>query len=319
MTAVMPNDTQAATRAGSPWPARFAWATWWAAIPLVVLGGLITTMRAGMAEDGWFKPEGHWLWLYPMEKRMVSAGRFVEHHHRELGTLVGLLAIATVVATFATRTNGKAKLAAAVGLVAVTFQGIIGGVRVLENNPELAFLHGVLGQVVFGILAGVAIVLSGAWQRFPDRQTVAAPALRWMAMGLVAALLVQVTLGGWYRHGHGHTAIMLHGFMAVAVVVLGIRLGARMVDAGGVDGQAPEAQRRLRRASRTLVGLLHAQWVLGGIALYAVFAHSGGMSSQDISHPEIVFSTLHVTVGALLTAAVVQAFLWSRRVAGPQA
>ena len=315
MSDTLSTSTQVTDAGLSPWPGRLAWATWIAAVPLVVLGGLITTMRAGMAEDGWFKPEGHWLWLYPMEKRMVSAGRFVEHHHREFGTLVGLLAIATLVAACVGRSTSRAKWAAAVGLAAVTIQGVIGGVRVLENNPELAFLHGVLGQAVFGILAGVAIVTSLAWQRFPTERVVPQPQLAKLALGMVAALLVQVTLGAWYRHGHGHTAIMLHGFMAVAVVVLGVRLGARLKDASAVEGQAPDAQRTLRRATYLLTGFMHAQWVLGGVALYALFAISDGMSGKNISHPEIVFSTLHVTVGALLTAAVVNAYLWSRRVA----
>ena len=317
MTDTLHAPAQTQVQGLSPWPGRLAWATWVAAVPLVVLGGLITTMRAGMAEDGWLKPEGHWLWLYPMEKRMVSAGRFVEHHHREFGMLVGLLAIATVIAAYATRSTGKAKLAAIIGLVAVSIQGVIGGVRVLENNPELAFLHGVLGQVVFGILAAVAIVTSLTWQRIPTERIVPQPKLDKLALGMVLALLAQITLGAWYRHGHAHLAIMLHGFLAVGVVVLGIRLGARLKDASAAEGQPQEAQSLLRRSALYMTGFLHAQWVLGGVALYALFAISDGMSGENISHPEIVFSTLHVTVGALLTASVVNAYLWSRRVARP--
>ena len=123
-------------------PALFAWSTLIAALPLILVGGLITTLRAGMAEDGWFQPEGHWLWLYPWEKRVASLGRFVEHHHRELGTVVGFLSIATVVATYFAGAGKRAVRVALVGLFAVSFQGVVGGTRVLDNAPQLAFLHG---------------------------------------------------------------------------------------------------------------------------------------------------------------------------------
>ena len=45
----------------SPWPRRLALATWLGALPLVVLGGSVTTLRAGMAIDGWWVLDrGHW-------------------------------------------------------------------------------------------------------------------------------------------------------------------------------------------------------------------------------------------------------------------
>ena len=36
----------------SPWPRRFALATLAAALPLILFGGTVTTLRQGMAEDG---------------------------------------------------------------------------------------------------------------------------------------------------------------------------------------------------------------------------------------------------------------------------
>ena len=303
----------------SSWPSRLAWATLIATIPLIAMGGLITTLRAGMAEDGWLQPEGHWLWLYPWEKRMASLGRFVEHHHRELGTLVGLLSILTVVATIWTKSGKAAITAAVIGLFAVSFQGVLGAARIDVNAPQLAFLHGVLAQVVFGILTAVAILLSVRWGDFPELPWANLPKLKGLATLLLVALVTQITLGGWYRHGHGHTAITLHGFMAIAVVVVGLKLSGRLKAAS----QAPELPSGsgavLRKAALLVTGFLHLQWILGAIALTALFAFSDGMAGENISNSEIVFSTLHVTVGAMLTASIVNAFLWARRVDETQA
>ena len=301
------------SRETSPWPARLAWLTVWASIPLIVLGGSVTTLRAGMAEPGWITPEGYPLWLYPWEKRVASAGVFVEHHHREFGTLVGVLCIWTLFVTIFAKRGKGAILAAFVGLAAVSGQGILGGFRVLENNPQMAFLHGAIGQAVFGILVGVAVLLSTRWANVPTAHWVKAPRIGWLSLMTLIALLGQVVLGAWYRHGHGHTAIALHGFWAVAVIYLGMSLGKRMKKAAKQEGLEPQVTHLLRRSAFWMTLFLHLQWVLGGVALYAVFALSDGMHGDEISTGEIVFATMHVTVGAMLIGSVVNAFLWSHR------
>ncbi len=297
----------------SPLPALLAWWTVWASIPLIVLGGSVTTLRAGMAEPGWLNPEGHLLWLYPWEKRIASAGVFVEHHHREFGTIVGMLCIATVLLAFFSKSGKRAVWAAIVGLAAVSGQGILGGFRVLENNPQMAFLHGAIGQAVFGILVGVAVLLSTRWAHTPAANWSKPPRIGKLGTLLLVALLAQVVLGAWYRHGHGHTAIALHGIWALAVIFLGVSLAKRLKRAAKQEGQDPDVRFILRRSAFLLTLFLHLQWVLGIAALFALFALSDGMHGDEISGGEIVFATMHVTVGAMLIGSVVNAFLWSRR------
>lgn len=307
----------------NPKAALLAWWTVWASIPLIVLGGSVTTLRAGMAEPGWLNPEGHLLWVYPWEKRIASAGVFVEHHHREFGSLVGILCIFTLVAALTARRGkvfllatkrGKASaLAAFIGLAAVSGQGILGGFRVLENNPQMAFLHGAIGQAVFGILVGVAVLLSTKWASTPAANWTKPPRISVLSGLTLIALLGQIVLGAWYRHGHGHTAISLHGFWAVAVIYLGMALAKRMKRAAKQDGQDPDVRHILRRSAFWMTLFLHLQWMLGGVALYVILAFSDGMHGDEISQGEIVFATLHVTVGAMLIGSVVNTFLWSRR------
>ncbi len=284
-----------------------------ASIPLVALGGSVTTLRAGMAESGWMKPDGIYLWLYPWEKRVQSAGFFVEHHHREFATLVGFLCIGTLLAVAITMRGKSALLTAFVGLAAVGGQGAIGAFRVLDNNPELAFIHGAFGQVVIGVLVGVAVLFSSRWACAPAANWTKPARIRTLSTVVLVALLVQIFLGAWYRHGHGHTAIALHGFLAVALVYAGVSLAKRMKRAAKQEGQDPEVCQILRRSAFWMALFFHLQWVLGALALYALFALSDGMHGEEISRGEIIFATLHVTVGAMLIGSVVNAFLWSRR------
>lgn len=298
----------------SRWPSRLARWTLYAAIPLVLFGGTVTTMRAGMAEDGWWTPDGHLLWLYPWAMRIRNAGVFVEHHHRELGSLVGLLSLVTVIATWCFEKRWGARLLALAGLTAVSVQGAIGGFRVLENDPQLAFLHGALGQAVFTLLAVVAIGLSAAWrsargarwgQSGASRPSVTAPAL--LTLGLVYG---QAVVGAWLRHGHHPMALVLHiamAFAAVAAILLtGKRLKAAAADLGESDSRG-----RLERAATRMHALLGTQILLGLGATLSIYQLSGGMRSAEIHPAELIFATAHVAVGALLLASIASAAMWS--------
>jgi len=145
----------------SPWAARLTFAAALFALPLVLFGGSITTIGAGMAVEGWLVAEGHFLVFFPVEEWFRDVGTFVEHTHRLWGVLVGLCCLGAV---FAAWRAGAGLGAALVALVAVCVQGTIGGMRVEENSPQLAFLHGVFGQVTFATLLACALVLSRRWR-----------------------------------------------------------------------------------------------------------------------------------------------------------
>lgn len=293
----------------SPWPRRLALLTLWFTVPLFLFGGTVTTMRAGMAESGWLMPDGFFLWLYPLDLRLRDAGVFVEHHHREIGSLVGLLAIALVVSTFVARCSARAKLLAVVALVAISIQGTIGGLRVLENSPDLAFLHGALAQAVFALLAGVALAFGKAWNA-PRSDELAEPGpLRRIATVATLVVYVQIVIGAWYRHSLVGIGLLLHVAFALAavgiVMVLTRRLGLdaeRLGESGGV----------LRSLRFRLKALLWTQVALGLGATVAIFGVSGGPEGR-VSVGEMVFATGHVLVGAWLLASCLAAAMWGRK------
>jgi len=295
----------------SPWPSRLGSWTLVASIPLILFGGTVTTMRAGMAENGWLQPDGYLLWTYPWALRVRSAGVFVEHHHRELGSLVGLLSVATLVATWARDRRSSARWLAVAGLAAVGVQGLVGGLRVLENSPELAFLHGALAQAVFALLVAVAVVLDPGWARSAPPRASAGPRLGAPA-GLACALsYAQSVLGAWLRHGHAPQALVLHGVGALLAAAALLWAAGRFRRAAE---RSPESTgRRLRAHARRMRVLLGLQVALGAGAAGAIYGLSGGMRALTIHPLELVLATAHVLVGALLLGSLASAALWGAR------
>jgi cytochrome c oxidase assembly protein subunit 15 len=291
----------------SPWPRRLALATLLAALPLAVFGGTVTTLREGMAIDGWWVLDrGHgdyFLLAYPVERWFASAGTFVEHTHRLFGALVGLLSIAYVVAaSLAPRVPGRAAWAW-VGLLAVCAQGALGGFRVLENSPELAFLHGAFAQAVLALLAVNVVLCQPAWTEAAPPARERSASLRRSAKLAVAAVYAQIVLGAWLRHGGSDAALVAHvAFAALATgAVIALARGLRETGEARFGGQA-----------RRLLVLVVAQLALGLLALVAIFVVSGGFTAT-VSTAEAISATAHVLFGALLLQATVASAMWAHR------
>jgi len=285
---------------GGPWAGRCALGAAASAVPLVLFGGSVTTLGAGMAVQGWLIAEGHFLVFFPVDKWFRDVGTFVEHTHRLFGILVGLFLLAGLAASW--RAGARARGWALVTLAAVVAQGALGGFRVLENSPELAFVHGAVAQAVFALLCLNAFTQSSM---AAPRASLSAPArsaarglqpTAWIALGVLYA---QVVIGAWYRHGlrpepvEGHMGrFALHALGAV--LVLGalaqlVRRGNELVASGA---QLPP---RLTRALVWLPRLLLVQLLLGGLAW-------AGFRPGALGPAEWLLSIAHVFGGALLLA-----------------
>ncbi len=291
----------------SPWPFRLALATLVAAVPLVFLGGSVTTLGAGMAIDGWLVVDrgrgDFFMPFYPLERWLRDTGSFVEHSHRLFGTLVGCLAIATVVAAFATRSARMVKTAAIVGLAAVIVQGTLGGLRVLENSGELAFLHGAVGQAVFAALGAVMVVSSRRFQEARHEPSLAAQRALPVALVATGIVYLQIVLGAWLRHGHDDFVLLAHLLTVLLVVVAILVLGKALRGAGEASA--------LSRLPRWLFTALIVQAVLGIIAFMSVYRFVG---PKPTDLRQALFPTLHVVGGAALLASTLACVLWSWRV-----
>lgn len=299
------------TAAESPWPRRLAWTTWAAAIPLVFFGGSVTSLDAGLAIDGWWVVDpgkgDFFLPLYPLDRWVHSLGAFVEHTHRLFGMLVGLLAIATVVATFLRERRRLPRAFAAFGLLAVIGQGVLGGLRVLEKSTDLAFLHGSIGQAVFVLLGATALVLA------PDAGVAAAPTaerrtLRRVAFATIGVVYAQIVVGAWLRHGQSLGALVTHVVMLLGVAGLVTFLAHAL---GKAAETAPDGA-YLRRLRIALWTVFWVQITLGLLAFVWVYLVVGQGRTPTELHQSF-FPTLHVMGGAGLLFVVVASALQASR------
>lgn len=293
------------TASTSAWAGRWALLAALCAVPLFAFGGAVTTLEAGLAVEGWWNAEGHFLPFFPIEKWLRDPETFVEHTHRLFGMLVGFFALAAVVQSLRV---GAGRAIAAAALLAVCVQGTLGGLRVLEKSSDLAFLHGVFGQGVFALLACSALLLSARWAQ-DERGAPLAEAPTRMAAWTTGLIYLQIALGAWYRHGLRPVAAegvagRLHLHLFGALVVLGAvsALAARLK-----ASERPE----LVRIARQLHALLGVQLLLGALSWIALSSEWAGL--------ELVASVLHVITGALLLARSLTSALWSRRMAAPDA
>ncbi|TWU64929.1 MULTISPECIES: COX15/CtaA family protein [Crateriforma] len=210
---------------------RLAWLLIALAWPLIWIGGLVTTYDAGMSVPDWPGTYGYNLFLYPVSTWL--SGPFdimVEHGHRLLGSVVGLVAIALLWAAWRKEDRFWFVMLCFAILIAVIAQGVLGGLRVVMSDQVLAMVHGCVGPAFFA-LAAAAVVGSSRWwrrqasgeiseveqTRQPGRLTVA------VAGVLAVASYGQLVLGAMLRHAQPGASP--DGFAALAVAHMLIALG----------------------------------------------------------------------------------------------
>ncbi len=209
MSATTPNT---AAQPQPVWPHRIAILFVIMTFILITVGGAVTSYNAGMAVPDWPTSFGKWF-VIPLSL-WADFAVALEHNHRLIGAISGIVAIAMLVT--AIRTYGWrhhiTKLAAIVlGLYVI--QGIMGGYRVIDINTTWAIVHGITGQLIFCLVIALAAITSRWWADPKSiRPTNAilkpfAPTTRMLCLILFAMLVVQLTLGAMVRHTHSASAI----------------------------------------------------------------------------------------------------------------
>ena len=297
----------------SRWPHRLALATACATFPLIWVGGMVTTHEAGMAVPDWPNTYGYNLFLYPWQSWLSGPfDIFIEHGHRLLGSVVGLLTILMAVGLWR---GDRRKLVGWLGwvaLAAVIVQGALGGARVLLNERTLAMVHGSFGPAFFCLVVGLMIVTAPRWQSAEPATTSAATGrLRRLALMTTFLAYAQLLVGANLRHlsltaapDAGRALAWFHvGLAAVLVshaVLLAIAAGKAGVPA------------LVRRPTWLLMTLLAVQPVLGGMTWvfnygWPLWTERFGWSAAHTIHAQGLFESLIVTAhqatGSLIVAA----------------
>ena len=171
--------------AGSP-PRGFAWAAIVALFLLMTMGNIVSATGSGLGCPDW--PLCHGRLLPPGDIQVL-----IEFSHRLKAIPFTLLLLVTVVLTWR-RTTARAPRRLSLVLVGLLVAQIgLGGVTVLFKLPALVSTAHLVNALL--ILAGLITLAEGA------RAHPAVPArLGRLAVAGLAALLLQLALGGYVRH-----------------------------------------------------------------------------------------------------------------------
>lgn len=306
-----------AGRAYAPvgWTAWFAVVGAVATLLLLLAGGLVTSYQAGLAVVDWPNSFGYNMFLYPLSR--MTGGIYYEHAHRLFGSLVGLTTVVLALHLQRVEARRRVRLFALALIPVVITQGLLGGLRVTgrfttSTSPEdvapnlgLAVVHGILGQVFFGMMVALAVVVSRRWTRRPEAAPhSSANSDRQLSTVLAGVLFVQLVLGAVQRHLD--RGLLIHITLAVVVVLVAVAAGARAVH---LYADAPA----VATAGRALLWLVCAQVALGTVTLFAVTDKAPGVAPLPW---QALVATAHQGTGALLLGTAVVLMVWHHRLAG---
>jgi len=268
---------------------RFAVATACAALLPITIGALVTTMNWGMAFLDWPSSDGHNMLLYPWLQ--AATHKFAEHGHRLAGMLIGLISAALMLVAWKKESRMWVRVLATLIPFCVLAQGILGGMRVLANDPRMAMFHGAFAAVVFTLMAALALVTGRRWIDAPvnDRDA----EVEWLKPLAVAAplvLAIQYLLGGTLRH----LGMSLHEHIGLAVLAVLLIIAAAV-------GAFVSRVGQLRRFAWWLPLLTGLQVLLGLGAFATKFGYApSGYVAVHHSIEQILLRTSHTLVGMLL-------------------
>jgi cytochrome c oxidase assembly protein subunit 15 len=325
----------------SRWPHRWAVLLACATFPLLWVGGLVTTTDAGMAVPDWPSTYGYNLFLYPWRTWLAGPwDLFVEHGHRLLGAVVGMITIGLLIVLWRAEERRWLRGLGVAALALVIFQGVLGGMRVRLDERMLAMLHGTTGPLFFALAVAIAVLTSRRWRSLIDtgatgsnsdfatgahRPSQCPPGVEHIGrLAFVTFVLVylQIVLGAVVRHvpvaAEPQTfalAVRFHLFLA-AVLSLHLVLLVWLV------------LRRLwhvspfRGLAFSLAGLLIVQLALGAGTWIVKFSiptwaanwiSTGSVAIQNGGWLQTHVITAHVAVGSLLLATSLALALYVHR------
>ena len=170
---------------------------------LIFVGALVTSHDAGLSVPDWPNSYGYNMFLFPPE--LWIGGIFYEHVHRLIASALGLFTLIFCIWTVLADPRRNIRALSVLMLVAVTVQGIFGGLTVWYLLPDwISTTHAVLGQTFF--LLTIAMVYFHS-QGFAQSKQQHSPAERKIALSLLVLVYVQLIVAAYMRHSGAGLAV----------------------------------------------------------------------------------------------------------------
>ena len=263
----------------------------------IALGGLVRVSGSGLGCPDWPLCNGR---PYPP----ANAHAIIEYSHRAVGSVTGVLIIATVVMAWIVFRKRRPRVAwlATASLIGVVGEGVLGGVVVVHDlAPWLVLVHLGLAMMILGFLVATAVMA------MPGSNGVPNPTFRRLALVATAATYVLLLTGStvvasgadtacrsWPLCGAGYSLdftganvfTMLHrGSVLVIGILLAYVLATAVIRWSAVPG---------------LARIAFATWVVFAVQV-VVGAQSARLESAIANGVHVALATL-VWSGMLTTA-----------------
>jgi len=288
---------------------------------LLCFGAMVTTFDAAMAVPDWPATYGHNMFLFPWAEWFYGPwDLFLEHGHRLLGSLVGMISLLLAAVVWRGRQSPVIRSLAAAAVLLVVVQGVLGGARVLLDDKTVAKVHACTGPLFFAVAVAIATLtrraspnlsLNASLNASSNQVGTSLAAVR-SASGLALASYVQLVAGAQLRHLDASVdpatfrwLVAFHLAGAAAVAVLAV---------AAVFSTRARGQMAPRRWSLAILLLVACQLALGGGAWVVNWGLPTGWlpASWTFSDPLLARSlwgatvvTGHVVLGMMILGAAV--------------
>jgi heme a synthase len=292
----LPRSQNPSEESAAPFRSGAHWVALGAAVftlPLLYVGGSVTTYHVGMAVPDWPTTFGINMFLFDMWNQPF--GVRVEHSHRLYGAAVGVftLVLASWLLFFEPRKWMKWLGLLAVATVIV--QGVLGGMRVTQISTLLAAVHACVAQAFFALLVTLCVFTGRGWQTQLEARS---DGRRVKVLGWIILVLgpAQIVVGSWLRHFGTWRALEGHAFLGAAV------WGSCLFLAFTVE-QQKKSWPSLVPAARAL-GLVATLQIALGLGAFSTLLPFDG-TPKFATFYQAVTRTAHQTGGAVMLAAAV--------------
>lgn len=279
---------------------------------MLCVGATVTSRDAGLSIPDPVSNHGS---VIPMEQlqngyesasgRRYSGGDvFSEFFHRAVGWTLGSLSIALAVFVWKAERDARLRKLAAGALGVVVLQGAVGALGVWMKQPAAMVVpHAFLAQAFLALVVAVAYFTSAEGRELNITKTAAADGVLRGSFLLAILAFIQIVLGAFYRHANDLWAIA--GHVAGALIFVAIAAWVTTV-AQPLDGRA----RRLTRHATALGAIVMLQIFLGFLALLFRKPKNEAVERGLLN---ILFPTIHVVTGVVITAGSVLLALRARQ------